>query len=126
MTSVSTLHSRKAACPAHDMVRPVLIRCSIDPSRPLLDVGHQRHPVKPRPRDAAHDLHHCTVIDLAVATDINALVEPAAARLGNGLELADQLFDPDFGVLKEDLALLVERKRQGLLARAQALALAWC
>src|ERR1700722_9192458 len=123
MTSVSTLHSSRAACPAHDMVRPVLIRCSIDPSRPLLDVGHQRDAVKPRPRDAAHDLHHSTVIDLAVATDINALVEPAAARLGNGLELGNQILDPDFGVLKEDLAVPVERKRERLLVLVQALGL---
>ena len=61
------------------MARPVLIP-SIDPSLPLLEVGHQRHPVEAGPRNASHHLHHCTVIDPAVATHINALVETAALQ----------------------------------------------
>src|ERR1700676_5173782 len=83
------------------MVRPVLIP-SIDPSRPLLDLRHQRHPVEPGPRNAPHHLHHCTVIDLTVATHIDTLVKTAAARLGNGLELGDQYIKPDLAGLKED------------------------
>src|SRR6266700_5627133 len=79
--------------------------------------------MKPRPREATHHPHHCTVIDPAVATDINALLEARSPCLGNGLELGDQLLHPDFGVLKEDLALPVERYRERLAILVKALGL---
>src|SRR6478752_179496 len=90
-------HASNAACPAADMVHPAFI-----PSGALLDLRHQRDAAIARRREPSHHAHHCTVIDLPVATDINALVI-AAARGGNRLQLRHQLVDLDLGILQIDL-----------------------
>src|SRR3954470_22470452 len=102
-------HARSAACPTADMVHPAFIR-----SGALLILLHQRDEGVSRRREPSHHAHHCTVIDLLVATHIDALVTPAA-RGGNRLQLGYQLVDLDLGILQVDLAFGVHRHRERLL-----------
>src|SRR5215212_8341068 len=74
-------HASTAPCRAADMVHPAFMR-----SGALLDLRYQRDTAEAGRRQPPHHAHHCTVIDLLVATHVDALVV-AAARLGNGLQL---------------------------------------
>src|SRR6185436_18668659 len=87
-------HASTAACPIADMVQPAFMR-----SGALLDLRHQRDAAEACRREPPHHAHHCTVIDLPVATHIDALVV-AAARLRDRLEFRDQFVDLDLGVLQ--------------------------
>src|ERR1041385_3125119 len=111
-------HASSAACPTADMVHPAFI-----PSGALLDLRHQCDaPVAGR-REPSHHAHHCTVIDLLVATHIDAFVVAGAAGGGNRLQLRHQVVDLDLGILQVDLALGVHRYRERLLVLIERLGL---
>src|SRR5437879_673774 len=74
----------------------------------LIHFRHQRHPPEAGCRKPSHHLHHRTVIDLLVAANKNALVQPAA-RLGDRLQLGHQIVKPDLGVVKKHLTFQVDR-----------------
>src|SRR5664280_2358794 len=80
----------------------------------LIHFGHQRHAPKAGLRQPSHHLHHGTVVDLLVATDENAFVQPAAG-IGDRLQFRHQFLDPDFGIVEEYLALQIDRQRQRIL-----------
>src|ERR1700676_5231379 len=56
----------------------------------LIHFRHQRHAPKAGGRQPSHHLHHGTVVDLLVAPNKNALVQPAAG-LGNRLQFRHQI-----------------------------------
>src|SRR5262249_33282344 len=93
----SKVEPRIRACPTVDIVAPSRTL------RTLLHLGDQRDPMEARRRQAAHHAHHCAVVHLAIAAYINALVETAAACLGNGLQLDDEVVDTNLVVLQVDL-----------------------
>src|ERR1035438_9825384 len=88
----------------------------------LIHFRHQRHAPEAGLRKPSHHLHHGTVIDLLVAPDKNALVQPAAG-FRDRLQFRHQIVDRDLGVVEEDLALHVDRKRQRVLVLIEALGL---
>src|SRR5437588_8774443 len=77
----------------------------------LIHFRHQRHAPEAGLREPSHHLHHGAVIDLLVAANEDALVQPAPG-FRNRLQFRNQLFDLDLGIVKEDLALQVHRQRQ--------------
>src|ERR1051326_4443502 len=117
----TTAHSSTAAWAATDMVSPVLMGVGA-PSGPLLDLRHQRDAVEAGRGQPAHDPHHGAVIHLAVPAHVDALVGPAAS-LGDRLELGNQIFDLDLGILQKHLARAVDRDGERLAALIERLCL---
>src|SRR5580698_524605 len=75
-------------------------------------------------RQTAHDLHHCTVVDLGVATHIDLIVQTAVPRFADRLELRDQILDRNFLILQEHLAVDGYRNRERLVVLTERLGLA--
>src|SRR6266498_305429 len=115
-------HSSTAAWALADMVSPVFMAVGIG-SGSLLDLRHQRNTVEAGRGQPPHDPHHCAVIHLAIPAHIDALVRPAAS-LGDRLELCNEIFDLDLGILQEHLALAVDRDRERLAVLVERLGLA--
>src|ERR1700730_2746413 len=88
----------------------------------LIHFRHQRHTPEAGLRQPPHHFHHRTVVDLLVAADEDALVEPAAG-FGNRLQFRHHLVDADLGVVEEDLAFHVDRQGQRILVLVEALGL---
>src|SRR5690348_9167984 len=120
--SVTNSHTSSARCRSVDMVSPVRMTPS---SRPLLDFRHQPDLAETGGGEPRHHLHDRAVIELAIAAHEDALVEPAAARLRDRLELVDELVDRGRlgAALQEDFAFEVDRDGQRLLVLADALGL---
>src|SRR5947207_2584471 len=89
---------------------------------PLIHFRHQCYAPEAGLRKPSHHLHHGTVVDFLVAPDENALVQ-AAARLRDRLQLRHQIVQTDCGVVEEDLAFQIDRKRQWILVLIEALGL---
>src|SRR6202035_3464084 len=68
----------------------------------LIHFRHQRHAPEAGSRKPSHHLHHRTVVDLLVAPNKNALIQPAP-RLGDRLQFRHQIVEADLGVVEEDL-----------------------
>src|SRR5450759_2014195 len=88
----------------------------------LIYFRHQRHTPEAGGRKPSHHLHHGTVVDLLVAPDKNALVQPAAG-FRDRLQFRHQIVETDFGVVEKDLAFQVDRKRQRIFVLIEALGL---
>src|SRR5262249_3969144 len=104
--------------PTADVTSPI----RIEALSPLFHLGHQGDAAEAGRRQPPHHAHHRTVVHLAVAAHIDALVE-AAARLGHRLQLGHQLLDLDLAILQENLAVCIDRNRQRLLVLVEALGL---
>src|SRR5438067_2788527 len=89
---------------------------------PLIHFRHQRHAPEAGLRKPSHHLHDGTVVDFLVAPDENALVQ-TAARLRDRFQLRHQIVQTDCGVVEEDLALQIDRKRLWILVLIEALGL---
>src|SRR3984957_6265500 len=88
----------------------------------LIHFRHQRHAPEAGGRQPSHHLHHGAVVDLLVAPNEDALIQPAA-RLGDRFQLRHQIINPDLGIVEEYLAFKVDRKRQRVLVLVEALGL---
>src|ERR1700712_4936465 len=69
----------------------------------LIHFRHQRHTPEAGLRQPPHHFHHRAVVDLPVAADEDALVEPAAG-FRNRLQFRHHLINADFGLVEEYLA----------------------
>src|SRR5205814_9345686 len=88
--------------------------------RPLLKLRHQRHAAKPRLRQSPHHLHYGPVLDLLVGANKDTLLGRTPASLGDSLELRDEFFDRNFGILEVD-PVRGNGDRKRLLVRIEAL-----
>src|SRR5512144_1656330 len=73
--------------------------------RALLKFSDQGYTMKAGRRQPPHHPHHGAIVDLLVPAHVNPGLL-AAARLGHGLHLGDQIVRGDFAILQENLALL--------------------
>src|SRR5947207_5059397 len=89
---------------------------------PLIPPRHQRHAPEAGLRKPSDHLHDGTVVEFLVAPDENALVQ-TAARLRDRFQFRHQIVQTDCGVVEEDLALKIDRKRQWILVLIEALGL---
>src|SRR6266478_204708 len=76
----------------------------------LIHFRYQRHAPETSGGKPPHHLHHGTVIDLLVAADKDPFIQPAP-RVGDRLQFRHQLVELDLGVVEENLAFQVDRKR---------------
>src|SRR5690348_13783692 len=88
----------------------------------LLEFRHQRDAMEAGAGEPPHHTHHRAVVDLLVATHVDACFG-AAPRLRDRLELRHKLVDIDLRILEEHLPLLVDRDGERFLVLVEALGL---